>query len=426
MLAETAWGGFLFLDKEGRVVKRIWLLAIAVCALLAYAGAAHAQGILQTDHLKCYRASAVRGLFFINPHALDFLTLTPFQVPPFAVENECRIIPKSFKFCVPVGKQPSQAPSGQVLRDDYLCYKAKCPPEVDFRLGTFNQFTQGLIKIQRKTKAREICVPTRKLDFPPPPPFCGDGVINKLGEQCEPPGSACAGGFGVCDAKCKCLETDQFSNTQAEVEIRYPNAQTETLTMHGPTTVVVRLGGIHENALGMDTVETEMVAMELTGFSPLLGQPVTVRQSMAMPSMGAMTEHGNPTPGTLDVLPLGQPGTVDSFFDVFFDISVGDPQNPLMVLHNNRPKRMRTTITHKPPAEGETYEDPTPIELYDPNNNPTGIQIVGVRHTPNPPQLCGNGQLDPGEVCDISTGVFVCTTIAGVGTCNNNCVCIVP
>ncbi len=406
-------------------MKAIRLLTVVALALLAYAGSAYAQGVLQTDHLKCYRATPVQRLFFINSHAADALKLQPFQVPPFAVEEGCFINPKTFKICIPVEKQPAQAPAGQILRDDYLCYKAKCPVETDFRLGVQNQFAQGLIKVQRKTRAREICVPTQKIDFPPPQPFCGDGVINQLGEQCEPPGAACAGGFGLCDAKCKCVETDQFPISSARVQIQYFGAQQEVINLQGPTTVVARLGSIHEDALGRDTVPTEIVSLELTGFSPILGRPIMVKQSMTMPSAGAITERTNTTPGTLDVSPLGDPGLADSFFDVFFDIFVGDPGNPALVLHNNQPKRMRTTITHKPPAEGETYEDPTPIELYDSNNNPTGIMMLGAHHTPNPPRdLCGNGVVDSGEKCD-PPGSICTIPVFGIGTCDGNCQCFV-
>jgi hypothetical protein len=42
-------------------------------------------------------------------------------------------------------------------------------------------------------------------------------------------------------------------------------------------------------------------------------------------------------------------------------------------------------ITHKPPASGETYEDPVIIELYDENGRPTGVQVGNTAHTPQVP-----------------------------------------
>jgi hypothetical protein len=56
-----------------------------------------------------------------------------------------------------------------------------------------------------------------------------------------------------------------------------------------------------------------------------------------------------------------------------------------MVLHNIVPKRMRTVITHKPPAPGDTYQDPQIIELYDESGRPTGAKIGLTAHMPQEP-----------------------------------------
>ncbi len=47
---------------------------------------------------------------------------------------------------------------------------------------------------------------------------------------------------------------------------------------------------------------------------------------------------------------------------------------------------MVATITHKPPAPGETYINPftTPIYLLDANGNPTGYSLINETHTPVP------------------------------------------
>ncbi|OGZ41592.1 MAG: hypothetical protein A3C80_00100 [Candidatus Ryanbacteria bacterium RIFCSPHIGHO2_02_FULL_45_43] len=250
-------------------------------------------------------------------------------------------------------------------------------------------------------------------------PFCGDGTVNQPSEECDPPGSVCAGGFGICSTDCKCNETDIFSATTAQVEVRFPNGASEIINMSGPTTVEVRLGGISDmDGDGREEVETEMLQLELTGTSPMLG-PVNVRLNPTMPSRGMIKEQTNNTPGVLDLPPLAPSGLADSFFDVFFDIEVAG-----QTLHNQQPKHMRTVITHKPPAEGETYEDPTPIELYDENGRPTGITLVGAHHTPNPPHdLCGNGRVDPGELCDWSANppTCACSTLVVVGSCGNDC-----
>ena len=136
--------------------------------------------------------------------------------------------------------------------------------------------------------------------------------------------------------------------------------------------------------------------MELTGHSSLLG-PVTLRlrdpaKHPFQQSLGKMEENNNVQAGRLNLLgdnpplcvehPSPPPNcvgtTADSFFDVFFEVEAAG-----MVLHNHTPKHMETTITHKPPARGETYENPDPIPLY----NEAEVQVATVTstfHTPNP------------------------------------------
>jgi hypothetical protein len=60
--------------------------------------------------------------------------------------------------------------------------------------------------------------------------------------------------------------------------------------------------------------ETEMLALTLTGSDPVFG-PITLRESPTLPSLG---QH------TLTLLPDGQTLQIDSFFDVFFEISVNN------------------------------------------------------------------------------------------------------
>ena len=46
---------------------------------------------------------------------------------------------------------------------------------------------------------------------------------------------------------------------------------------------------------------------------------------------------------------------------------------------------MSSVINHKPPAPGDTYENPEKIQLLDANGNLTGFSIGAGRHTPRPP-----------------------------------------
>ena len=72
-------------------------------------------------------------------------------------------------------------------------------------------------------------------------------------------------------------------------------------------------------------------------------------------------------------------GLWNSFFDVFYEIRVGDN-----VFHPARPVHMAAVITHKPPGPGDTYINPftEPVDLLDANGKPTGIKILKEVHTP--------------------------------------------
>jgi hypothetical protein len=110
-----------------------------------------------------------------------------------------------------------------------------------------------------------------------------------------------------------------------------------------------------------------------------------LRDSLLHPfraSSGEIEEQVNATPSILDIRPFRPSGLCDSFFDVFFEVKVAG-----LVLHNHQPKHMQTVIDHKPPGVGTPYEDPTPIPLFDANENPTGISLCVTRHRPVPPEI---------------------------------------
>lgn len=208
----------------------------------------------------------------------------------------------------------------------------------------------------------------------------GDGFLNLLGE----PGSPEAD-IVVSESP---AEVDFFPNSKAEVTINTPFGP-DTVELTGPTTVIVDIGNVADtDGDGREQVQTEIVQMELTGTSTLLG-PVTVRlrdpnKHPFQRSTGEIEETINNTPGVLDIPPFTATGTAESFFDVFFEVEVPDAPPGLMLLHNDIPKHMETTITHKPPAEGETYESPEEIPLIDEAENDTGVRIGETFHIPNP------------------------------------------
>jgi len=174
------------------------------------------------------------------------------------------------------------------------------------------------------------------------------------------------------------VEVDFFPDTRATVELVCPELQV-IVDLQGPTTVEVNLAVIADtDGDTREQVPTEIVAMQLTGASPL--GPVVLSQSPVRPSQGEIEETTNNTPGVLDLPPFTPTGTADSFFDVFFELQVPG----LPILHNDIPKRMSTVITHKPPAAGDAYEGIEVIDLLDPDGNRTGCSIGANRHLPEP------------------------------------------
>lgn len=200
-------------------------------------------------------------------------------------------------------------------------------------------------------------------------------------------------------------ELDYFPMSSATVTINIPGVGSEDITLTGPTKVVVALGKLgDQDGDGLEEVPTQIVDMELTGISALLGpvivkvRPWTVKPFQ--PSTGQIVEKSNDTPGVLDLPPFTPTGCAFSYFDVFFEIYAAGE-----IYHNQEPKRMEAQITYKPPGKGETYESPTPIELFDENSNPTGIVIKSVRHTPRTPTVSEWGMV--AIILLLSTGISI-------------------
>jgi hypothetical protein len=179
-------------------------------------------------------------------------------------------------------------------------------------------------------------------------------------------------------------EVDEFPESVAKVYLITPFGQNLTIDLMGPTTVHVFFEGAVEGEAsdndgdGLDEVSTEIVDMRLTGDSPL--GPVEVHLNPDIHSIGEVEEITNNTPGVLDLPPFTTEGTANSYFDVYFELVMGE-----FVFRTNEPKRMETVISHKPPQEGETYQNPDMIPLVDLYGQPTGFFVGTVLHTPVPP-----------------------------------------
>jgi len=182
------------------------------------------------------------------------------------------------------------------------------------------------------------------------------------------------------------VEIDKFPITYAQITIQLPTGASEVVNLSGPTTVQVGIapngGAADTDGDGLDQVSTEMTQLDLQGTSSL--GPVHVGLDPAHPTLGQIEEKANNTPGILDVPPFAATGTADSFFDVFYAITVGN-----QVFHPAQPVHMVSVITHKPPGPGDTYVNPflEPVDLLDANGNPTRIKILKEVHTPNPIEI---------------------------------------
>jgi len=182
-------------------------------------------------------------------------------------------------------------------------------------------------------------------------------------------------------------EIDHFPNSVAQVTLcRLDGTEVEDLELDGPTTVHVFIGpqgqADDSDGDGRDDSRTEMVLMNLTGNSSM--GPVTMRlrdisQHPFQSSGGYIEELVNTQPGRLDLPPFAPAGQAESFFDVYVEVVIQTPNGPLR-LHNDRPKRMRAIIDHKPPGPGTIYEFPEVIPLLTEDEQPSGFTICKSRH----------------------------------------------
>jgi len=120
-----------------------------------------------------------------------------------------------------------------------------------------------------------------------------------------------------------------------------------------------------------------------------------MRLGPAGPSLGALEEQVNNTPGMLDIQPFTAAGTCDSFFDVFVEVEFSG-----QVLHSQSPIFLTETISHKPPEGAEVWENVGTVQLYDNSDNPTGYYIKTIAYEPVG-VYCGDA-LHPHPVGDLS------------------------
>lgn len=160
------------------------------------------------------------------------------------------------------------------------------------------------------------------------------------------------------------------------IELTLPDGSIHRLSVSGPATERVSIGPNGEasdtNGNGRDDAPAELIALQLTGLDPVLGN-VKVVLNPAVPSTGQIEERINNTPGVLDIPPFTASGSADSFFDVWFQIDL--PSFGVAVL-SSQSKRLAGVIDHLPPGSNVYSEVPQKtIELVDQNGQPTGVRL---------------------------------------------------
>ena len=153
----------------------------------------------------------------------------------------------------------------------------------------------------------------------------------------------------------------------------------------GPSTAHVFFEGAEgqaddDDGNNLDEVETELVALHLSGMTPQ--GPIVAKLRDDLSSSGQIEEQVDVETGLLDVAPFTEGAVADSFFDVWTEISIGG-----QVLITAQPLHLESPIRHKPPQDGERYVNPflTRVELIDPQTGEgTGMFILREVHQPDP------------------------------------------
>ena len=127
---------------------------------------------------------------------------------------------------------------------------------------------------------------------------------------------------------------DEF-NSVASVNVEFINPPGVQIhcALSGPTQIT--RSAVADGAL--DSIQTEITILDLTGTCDPGGVQVTVRLSSDTPSTGKITEQQNDEPGVLEF-------KANSFFDIYFEVNVGGT-----ILHNQEPLRLECKIQGIPP-----------------------------------------------------------------------------
>ncbi|MCP4711401.1 MAG: hypothetical protein GY869_22505, partial [Planctomycetes bacterium] len=176
-------------------------------------------------------------------------------------------------------------------------------------------------------------------------------------------------------------EIDQHPLSYGLLELTIAGVGTEIIVVEGSTEIHVYLEGSHEgdadddDSNGRDEVDAAIMGLNLGGVSSV--GAVQIRMHPTIPSRGMYEEQANINAGLLEVDPFA-PGDADSFFDVFFQVTIGS-----QLYNTDRPLRLSGLALNKPMQAGEYFSSLSPVQLMLPTGEPSGHEMNLVRYYPS-------------------------------------------
>ncbi len=169
------------------------------------------------------------------------------------------------------------------------------------------------------------------------------------------------------------ITTDLFPFSSAELELLTPIGGSELITLQGTSSIDRETTPEDPDSDTQDSVPTELVSMALTGPSSLGLLSLALHPTLS--SVGEHEELINLTTGVMDI-----GGGLDSYFDVFFDITVGG-----LHLYTIHAMRIVEELAGLVPVAGETYETLLTTSLFFADGRPSGYFIGRFSYSPVPP-----------------------------------------
>lgn len=151
-------------------MHQFYSLALFVCIGLFLTTGAHAQVIMDEDHLKCYQA--IR-----DENPMKRVPVNLFTSQLNSEERDCTVLISKPLLCAPTAKCVEHAPGAADCDDpllngpiplDFTCYKLKCPKSPERDILLFDQFSSPNGRKVRIKEAKMLCAPARKEVITPP------------------------------------------------------------------------------------------------------------------------------------------------------------------------------------------------------------------------------------------------------------------